>query len=378
MLFYTTFSNPHKIAKLSFLTMKKPDTFLQIGILGCGPIAQFAHLEACRKAERIKLYAVCDQSEQLARKMGRFYDALKIFTEYEEMLADPALDAVIIATSDAFHLSAAMQALQADKHVLVEKPLGTDLSQAFALREELKHRGLHLQVGHMKRFDPGIAYAREFVETGLGEMVAYKGWYADSTHRYDMTDSTQPIPYTSTKARKPAVDPKADLKRYFMLAHGCHLLDTARFLAGPIRGVHARYTIKDNMHSWFVDTVFENGANGHLDLTVAVRMDWHEGFQIYGTRGSTLGNIFNPWYFKTSEVRCFSEDTGEFRQILDNKAHFFKNQLEAFAGSILDGSKNPGADISDGIASLQAMQAIHLSVERGEPVEPNSIREGML
>jgi predicted dehydrogenase len=373
-----TFFIPYKSAKLNFLTMKKPDTFLQIGILGCGPIAQFAHLEACRKADRVKLYAVCDQSEELARKMGHFYDAVNIFTDYDEMLADTTLDAVIIATSDVFHLPAAMQALKAGKHVLVEKPLGTDLSQAFALREELIRRGLHLQVGHMKRFDPGIAYAREFVDKGLGEMVAYKGWYADSTHRYDMTDSTQPLPHTGAKVRKPELDPKADLKRYFMLAHGSHLLDTARFLAGPIRSVHARYTKKENMHSWFVDTVFESGANGHLDLTVAVRMDWHEGFHIYGTRGSALGNIFNPWYFKTSEVRCYSETKGEYRQILDNKAHFFKNQLEAFAGSILEGSKNPGADIADGIASLQAMQAIHLSVDRGEPVEPYSIKEGML
>jgi predicted dehydrogenase len=360
-MIYLTFFILRKSAKLKLLFMKKPDTFLQIGILGCGPIAQFAHLEASQKAQR-----------------GNFYDAVKIFTDYEEMLADPSVDAVIIATSDSFHLPAAMQALQAGKHVLVEKPLGTDLKSAFALKEELDRRRLFLQVGHMKRFDPGIAYAREFVESGLGEMAAYKGWYADSTHRYDMTDSTQPLPRTGVRVRKPELDPKADLKRYYMLAHGSHLVDTARFLAGPIHRVHARFIRKDNMHSWFVATEFENGANGHLDLTVAVRMDWHEGFQIYGTKGSVLGNIFNPWYFKTSEVRSFSEKTGEYRQILDNKAHFFKNQLEAFAGRILDGSKNPGADIADGIASMQAMQAIHLSVERGEPVEPDSIKEGVL
>ena len=52
---------------------------------------------------------------------------------------------------------------------------------------------------------------------------------------------------------------------------------------------------------------FKNGSIGHLDLTIAVRMDWHEGFQIYGEHGSVLGKTFNPWLYKTSEVDIFKE-----------------------------------------------------------------------
>ena len=134
----------------------------------------------------------------------------------------------------------------------------------------------------MKRFDAGLQAAKAFIDTGMGQMVALKAWYCDSTHRYPMTDAVQPLMVTSRFARKPAENPKADLDRYYMLAHGSHLVDTARLFAGPIRAVDARLLNRAGIRCWFVDVEFANGTLGHLDLTVAVRMDWHEGFQVYG------------------------------------------------------------------------------------------------
>ena len=93
-------------------------------------------------------------------------------------------------------------------------------------------------------------------------------------------------------------DPKADLQRYYMLAHGSHLVDTARFFCGEIVSVDARLTQRYGAYCWFVATEFANGAVGHLDLTVSVRMDWHEGVQIYGQHGSVLAKTHNPWLFK--------------------------------------------------------------------------------
>ena len=86
---------------------------LRVGILGCGPIAQFAHLESAQKARNVVLHAVCDADESLAQRFGAFYDAGRIYLDYDEMLGDPQLDAVIIATADAFHVPAALKALAA-------------------------------------------------------------------------------------------------------------------------------------------------------------------------------------------------------------------------------------------------------------------------
>ncbi|MET0686107.1 MAG: hypothetical protein ABW060_12390, partial [Solirubrobacteraceae bacterium] len=138
----------------------------------------------------------------------------------------------------------------------------------------------------------------------------------DSTHRYPMTDAVQPLMVTSANARKPKEDPKANLDRYYMLAHGSHLVDTARYFAGEIVAVDARQSQRGGMRCWFVDVEFANGVLGHLDLTVAVRMDWHEGFQIYGQNGSVIGKTYNPWYYKTSEVDIFHEAEGGSRRVL--------------------------------------------------------------
>jgi predicted dehydrogenase len=285
------------------------------------------------------------------------------------MLADPALDAVVIATSDAFHVPAAIAALKAGKHVLCEKPLGLAVEEVEALKQTVAASERLLQVGHMKRFDPGLQSAKEFIDDGIGQLLALKAWYCDSTHRYPMTDAVQPLMVKSALARKPATNPKADLRRYFMLAHGCHLLDTARYLCGDIIEVEARLSERFGAYCWFVDVTFANGTLGHLDLTVAVRMDWHEGFQLYGEHGSIIAKTYNPWYFKSSEVDIFDERTGGSRRVLGADGHFYRRQLEAFADSILHGTQLTGADIDDGIASVRGMAAIARSVESGKPVK---------
>ena len=344
----------------------KDPRLLRIGVLGCGPIAQAAHFEACTKARNATLYAICDVADDLRMRMAATHAPDRQFADYDAMLADPDLEAVIIATSDAFHVPAALKALQAGKHVLCEKPLATGVEEAESLRGAAGD--LVLQVGHMKRYDAGLQAAKAFIDRDMGEMVALKAWYCDSTHRYPMTDAVQPLMVTSNAAKKPSGDPKADLERYFMLAHGSHLVDTARYFGGDITTVDARLLTRAGMRCWFVDVEFANGVLGHLDLTVAVRMDWHEGFQIYGANGSCIGKTFNPWYYKTSEVDIFYDSDGTTRRVLGADGHFYRRQVEGFAHSVLTGASTGGAGLEDGIASVRAMVAIAQSVRSGQPV----------
>lgn len=342
---------------------------LRIGVLGCGPIAQAAHFESAVKARNAELYAICDVADDLRERMAATHAPQRQFKDYDAMLADPALDAVIIATSDAFHVPAATRALQAGKHVLCEKPLGVSVEEVETLKQEVAKSGKVLQVGHMKRFDAGLQSAKDFIDTEMGEMLALKAWYCDSTHRYAMTDAVQPLMVKSAHARKPAVNPKADLQRYFMLAHGCHLVDVARYFAGDIVEVDARLNQKFGAYCWFVDVAFANGALGHLDLTIAVRMDWHEGFQIYGEHGSVTGKTYNPWYYKSSEVDVFREATGASTRVLGADGHFYRRQLEGFADVVLNGVAQNGASVDDGIASVRGMAAIAESARTGQPVK---------
>jgi predicted dehydrogenase len=348
---------------------KKEDKLLRVGILGCGPISQFAHLESVQKGRNVTLHAVCDRDEGLLQRFGNFYDAEHQYNDFDKMLADPDLDAVVIATSDAFHVPAAKRALAAGKHVFCEKPIGLSVEEVEELQVEVNRSGKALQVGHMLRFDPGIQATHDFMKNEMGQLMALKAWYCDSTHRYTNTDAIQALPRFGANALKPEGDQKANKHRYNMLAHGSHLVDLARYLAGPLKSVQTRILERYGSMCWFVDVEFENGALGHLDLTLQVRMDWHEGFQIYGEHGSAIGKIFNPWYYKSSEVDIFRESDGATHRVLGADGHFYRRQIEGFADVILKGTHMGGASIEDGVASVRAMVAIAMSAKSGKPCD---------
>lgn len=358
--------------------IKKENRLLRVGILGCGPIAQFAHFESCQKARNATLYALCDAAPDLLDRMATIWQPKMTYANYDAMLADPAVEAILIATADAFHLPAALRAVEAGKHVLVEKPIGTSLTDCRSLQEKASQKGLCLQIGHMKRFDPGIVAAHQFIHQEMGELLSFTGWYMDNTHRYTMTDNVQPLPVRSQKALKPLIDEKADKARYYLLAHGSHLLDTAYYLAGPIGRLRAQLVQKFGAYCWDIQTEFTSGAVGHLNLTIPFRGDWNEGFTVSGEWGSVQAKTYNPWFFKGSDVRCFYERDASYRAVLGADAHFYRLQLEGFADTILQGSPQRGASISDGIENIKAMLAIQQSIATKNDIYLDQIWEGEL
>src|SRR5439155_26023146 len=102
-------------------------------VLGCGPIAQFAHFDACRKARNAELYAICDAAEDLLARMAAIHEPRVAYRDFNQMLADPQVEAVIIAVADQFHVPLALQAIAAGKHVLIEKPLRINIEECESL-----------------------------------------------------------------------------------------------------------------------------------------------------------------------------------------------------------------------------------------------------
>jgi predicted dehydrogenase len=343
---------------------------LRIGVLGAGQIAQAAHLEACRKAANAELYALCDAAEDLLEPVAAAHRPQVTYRDYDAMLADAQVDAVIVAVADQFHVATALKALAAGKHVLVEKPMGVDVAECEALAAAVEQSGLVLQVGTMRRFDPNIAYARDFIAGQIGEVLAMRAWYCDSTYRYEMTDTVQPLVVASGAPLRPEGDPKADRRRYYLLGHASHLVDLARFLCGDIVSVRAQLAEKYGAFTWFVSTEFADGSIGHLDLTMAVRMDWFEGFHVYGEHGSVVARAFQPWYLRAAEVECFSTADGSYHRPLGADSHVFRRQIEGFAAAVLTGAPQAGADAADGVATARVLTAIERSLETGDTVRP--------
>jgi predicted dehydrogenase len=357
--------------------MKKESRLLRIGVLGCGPISQFAHFDATRKSRNAELYAICDLADDLRTKMAAIHDPKVAYKNFEDMLADSQVEAVIIGVADQFHVPLMKKALDAGKHVLVEKPLGTSVEECEELRNFIIKSKLVVQIGNNRRFDPGITFAANFIKQEMGQMLAFRAWYYDSTYRYTMTDNLQPTPRTSAQARKPEGNPKADKRRYFILTHGSHLVDTARYLGGEITAVSARIIEKCGAYCWFIETDFASGALGHLDLSIPVRGDMEEGFQIHGENGSVKGLVYLPWFHKSSQVECFSAKDRQYHRPLGEDAYSYKLQIESFADAILNGTPQSGATLEDGIAAMRAMTAIARSVETGETVTLAEVSGGV-
>ena len=300
-----------------------------------------------------------------------------VYRDFDAMLADPQVEAVIVAVADQFHVPLAAQALRAGKHVLVEKPLGITVEECAELQTLAAGTGLVVQVGNNKRFDPGIAFARQFIQDELGQLMALKAWYCDSLYRYTMTDNLQPLMVGSEQALRPTGNPKADKRRYYH-AHPRQPPGGHRPLpGGEIVSVHARLFERFDAYCWFVAVEFASGALGHLDLVVAVRGDWEEGFQVYGELGSVKGKTHLPWFHKTSEVECFSVRDRQIRRPLGEDAHTYKLQIEGFADTILTGAPLHGASLADGVAALRALVAIARSVETGQPVRLADVQGGV-
>ena len=356
----------------------KEETLLKVGVLGCGSIGQAAHLESCAKARNIELTAICDIADDLRNKMAAIYDPKKTYSDYSQMLEDPEIQAVVIGISDEFHVPCARAALEADKHVFVEKPMGIAVEECQDLKEAVDKSGLILQVGFMKRFDGGLQYAKEFLRGSIGEITTYKGWYCDNLGRKMVTANVMPVLYSSKQMKMPDVDARAVRERYNLLAHGSHLFDTARFLAGEILSIEAKYVEKRGMHSWLIACEFAGNIIGNLDLTVSVAQDWLEGAQIYGTDGTVSARMNNPWEFRTSTVECYDRKTDMIHTPYVADGQFYRRQLEAFADTVLHGIPSDAATVEDGLASAQAMVATYRSVhQNGRRIDLKDVQGGI-
>ncbi len=119
---------------------------------------------------------ICDTDPLVRAEAAARYPDTRVSDDLADLLRDPALDAVLIATPSSTHVRLARRALEAGKHVFVEKPLANDERDAASLVEFAADCGLRLMVGHVLLFHPAVMKLRELVETGrLGDLYYLYG-----------------------------------------------------------------------------------------------------------------------------------------------------------------------------------------------------------
>ena len=330
---------------------------LRIGIIGCGKVSQTMHLPALAKSSRCELTAVCDVSRDVAEGVAHRYRVERVYTTVDDILRDEAVEAMLVAVGDPLHVPVALQALAAGKHVLVEKPLGVAAAECLPLRAEVARSGRVLQVGVMKRSDPGLAYARRAIQE-VGDLLSFGIWYRASADPY-VDEASVFLPVIRDRAyARPAY--KLDRQPYYLATHGAHLFDNVRYLIGDPVSVQADLAVHGGTYAWHGLLRLAQGALGQFDLAVYVESDWSEGLAVYGERGSVHVSTPNPFYLRPSRVRVFDAGRGEWHEPLFPDGDSYLGQLDAFAASVLDGAPVV-ATVDDGIAALELIEAVSAS-----------------
>ena len=157
-----------------------------IAIIGCGRIAQNAHLPALTKMEDVRIKYACDIIPEKAEAVVKKYDNVEIaITDYKVALADPEVDAVFVLTPNYSHYTITMDALRAKKHVMCEKPITVNYALSVEMAEEAKKQDRLLNIGVCNRYNRSVE---------LLEEMNRKGEFGNIYHVYCSFRSCRSIP----------------------------------------------------------------------------------------------------------------------------------------------------------------------------------------
>lgn len=145
-------------------------------VIGTGIVGGAWHAYVYSQMPQAELVAVCDLDIERARAIAQKYGVPHVYDDYRQLLANPAVEAVSIATPDFAHREIAVAAAQAGKHILVEKPLATTVADAEAILQASEAAGIKLMVDFHNRVNPPFISAKQSVESG--ELGALKYIYA--------------------------------------------------------------------------------------------------------------------------------------------------------------------------------------------------------
>ena len=149
-------------------------TKLKLGIIGTGGICNNKHLPSLAKvADKVEVVALCDQDEEkaIATRERHGLTNAKIYTDYKELLADPEIDVVHVCTPNVAHCQITVDAFEAGKHVLCEKPMAATAADAQRMLDAWKKSGRKFTVGYQNRFRPDVQVLKKACDAGeLGEI----------------------------------------------------------------------------------------------------------------------------------------------------------------------------------------------------------------
>ena len=328
-----------------------------VAVLGAGRMGQ-THIRNLAALPDVRIVCVADPDPHAAQAGRALARAERSCTDPRDAIKAAGVDAVIIVTPTSTHASLIEAAARAGKAVWSEKPIALELAETARVVQVVRETGMPLQLGFMRRFDPGYAAAKARIETGeLGRIEQFRALSRD----------TYP----------PPVEFLYDAGGIF-LDMAVHDLDLARFLVGEVAEVHAwaavlaepRFAEADDFDTALAMLRFENGAMGVIET--ARHSPW--GYDIRTEVAGAEGKVVIEDVQKTAAT--FSHDFGfhgdHFESFPDRFERGFRLELEAFIEAVREG-REPTPGPEDALETLRLAIACTRSRAEGRPVKLSEV-----
>ena len=293
---------------------------LSWGLIGTGDIARKRIAPALRDLPSCTLAAVCRGRPELAESFAREFSAPRWYATAAELIADPQVDAVYIATPVRLHAAQAIAAADAGKHVLCEKPMAISVAECDAMIAACRSNGVALGVAYYRHFYPAVARIRNILASGdVGDPVLAQ------VNAFEPFDPPPEHPRHRLVVREQAGGGP-------MFDFGCHRIEVLLDLLGPVRGVTSmvgNVAFRRDVEDTAIAVLeFERGGYATLSVTHAAR-EPQDTLTIFGTDGSIHVESLNAGVMR---VRRGSHETVES---LPPHANLHQPLIEDFTVAVL-------------------------------------------
>jgi myo-inositol 2-dehydrogenase/D-chiro-inositol 1-dehydrogenase len=325
---------------------------IDVAVLGAGRMGQ-THIRTLAGIPNVRVIVVADPDLEAAERGRAIVRAERAIASPEEAILDPRVEAVVIVTPTNTHASLIEAAVRAGKAVWSEKPIALNLTETQRVVELVQRTGIPVQLGFMRRFDPGYVMAKERIESGsLGRLETFRALSRDTF--------PPPLEFLKTSGG-------------LFLDMAVHDLDLARFLVGEVDEVQAwgsvlideRFAQADDIDTAVTMLKFQNGVLGVVETSR--RSAW--GYDIRTEVAGSTGKVVVEAPQKTPMVhsREFGFAADHYENFPDRFEVAFRRELEAFFGALADG-RAPTPGPTDALETLRLAVAVTRSWREGRPI----------
>lgn len=343
---------------------------LNIGVLGCGKIAQTRHIPEYAANSGCRLVGFYNPTSSRAEEMAEKYGG-KVYLTAEELLADPEIDAVSVCAANYAHAELTIKALQAGKHVLCEKPMATTPEDCEAMIAAAKAAGKRLLIAQNQRLNKAHVLAKKMIADGeIGRVVTFRTCFG---HGGPETWSITPGKNTwFFDKKRAAMGAMADL--------GIHKTDAVRFMLGrDVLRTTARLATLDkrgeNGELISVDDnavciyELEDGILGTMTASWTYYGQEDNSTVIYGTKG--ILRIYDDPDHPLVLIRADgSRENFDVEQIQTNDNQTFSGIIEEYVGAVTE--NRPSVFDAEGV--LNSMRAVFAGIESSEKGTPVDVK----